>query len=91
VHHRQKRRDLYHFLDQEIDKGRQVYLVCPAIEDTPDGGLNAVKTYYEDIAKALLPDAGGVDARQAQAQGEGRCHGGFQGRAAGRTGVHHSH
>ena len=28
----------------------------PAIEDTPDGGLNAVKTYYEDIAKALLPD-----------------------------------
>mgnify|MGYP000363018463 FL=1 len=51
-----KRRDLYHFLDQEIDKGRQVYLVCPAIEDTPDGGLNAVKTYYEDIAKALLPD-----------------------------------
>ena len=51
-----KRRDLYHFLDQEIDKGRQVYLVCPAIEDTPDGGLNAVKTYYEDIAKTLLPD-----------------------------------
>ena len=51
-----KRRDLYHFLDQEIDKGRQVYLVCPAIEDTPDGGLNAVKTYYEDIAKALLPN-----------------------------------
>ena len=45
-----------YFLDQEIDKGRQVYLVCPAIEDTPDGGLNAVKTYYEDIAKALLPD-----------------------------------
>ena len=51
-----KRRDLYHFLDQEIGKGRQVYLVCPAIEDVPDGGLNAVKTYYEDIAKALLPD-----------------------------------
>ena len=33
-----------------------MYLVCPAIEDVPDGGLNAVKTYYEDIAKALLPD-----------------------------------
>ena len=52
----QKRRDLYHFLDQEIGRGRQVYLVCPAIEDTPDGGLNAVKSYYEDIAKALLPE-----------------------------------
>ena len=52
----QKRRDLYHFLDQEIGRGRQVYLVCPAIENTPDGGLNAVKSYYEDIAKALLPE-----------------------------------
>ena len=51
-----KRRDLYHFLDQEIGRGRQVYLVCPAIENTPDGGLNAVKSYYEDIAKALLPE-----------------------------------
>ena len=51
-----KRHDLYHFLDQEIGRGRQVYLVCPAIEDVPDGGLNAVKSYYEDIAKALLPD-----------------------------------
>ena len=51
-----KRHDLYRFLDQEIGRGRQVYLVCPAIEDTPDGGLNAVKTYYEDVAKALLPD-----------------------------------
>ena len=29
---------------------------CPAIEDVPDGGLNAVKSYYEDVAKALLPD-----------------------------------
>lgn len=51
-----KRRDLYGFLDREIGAGRQEYIVCPAIEDTPDGGLNAVKSYYEDIAKALLPD-----------------------------------
>ena len=51
-----KRRDLYGFLDREIGVGRQVYIVCPAIEDTPDGGLNAVKTYYEDVAKALLPE-----------------------------------
>lgn len=33
-----KRRDLYGFLDREIGAGRQVYIVCPAIEDTPDGG-----------------------------------------------------
>ena len=51
-----KRTDLYGFLDREIGAGRQVYIVCPAIEDAGGSGLNAVKSYYEDIAKALLPD-----------------------------------
>ena len=51
-----KRADLYGFLDREIDSGRQVYIVCPAIEDAGGIGLNAVKSYYEDIAKAYLPD-----------------------------------
>lgn len=51
-----KRADLYGFLDREIGAGRQVYVVCPAIEDAGGSGLNAVKSYYEDIAKALLPD-----------------------------------
>ncbi len=51
-----KRTDLYGFLDREIDSGRQVYIVCPAIEDAGGSGLNAVKSYYEDIAKAYLPD-----------------------------------
>ena len=87
-----KRQDLYHFLDQEIDKGRQVYLVCPAIEDTPrrrvERGQDLLRGHCQGPA-ARPP--GGSDARQAQAQGKGRCHGGFQDRAAGRTGVHHSH
>ena len=51
-----KRADLYGFLDREIDSGQQVYIVCPAIEDAGGSGLNAVKSYYEDIAKAYLPD-----------------------------------
>ena len=51
-----KQADLYGFLDREIDSGRQVYIVCPAIEDAGGSGLNAVKSYYEDIAKAYLPD-----------------------------------
>ena len=51
-----KRADLYGFLDREIDSGRQAYIVCPAIEDAGGSGLNAVKSYYEDIAKAYLPD-----------------------------------
>ena len=51
-----KRADLYGFLDREIGSGRQVYIVCPAIEDAGGSGLNAVKSYYEDIAKAYLSD-----------------------------------
>ena len=51
-----KRADLYHFLDTEIGRGRQVYLVCPAIEDSPDAALKAVKGYYEQVAKPLLPN-----------------------------------
>ena len=52
----ERRRDLYGFLDRQIGQGRQVYIVCPAIEESPDGGLAPVKTYYEETAKALLPD-----------------------------------
>lgn len=51
-----KREDLYHFLDTEIGRGRQIYLVCPAIEDSPDAALKAVKGYYEQVAKPLLPN-----------------------------------
>ena len=51
-----KREDLYHFLNTEIGRGRQVYLVCPAIEDSPDAALKAVKGYYEQVAKPLLPN-----------------------------------
>lgn len=51
----ERRADLYGFLDKEIDAGHQIYIVCPAIEDNPTQDLNAVKSYYEDTAKALLP------------------------------------
>ena len=52
-----KRRDLYHFLDQEIGRGRQVYLSAPPSRHT-GWRLNAVKSYYEDIAKACCRSAG---------------------------------
>ena len=87
-----RRRDLYRFLDSEIDKGRQVYLVCPAIEDVPDGGLNAVKSYYEDIAKALLPDRRvGLMHGKLKPKEKAAVMDEFQGRPAGRTGIHHRH
>ena len=47
---------IYAFLEKQLAEGRQAYIVCPAIEDAGGSGLNAVKSYYEDIAKAYLPD-----------------------------------
>ena len=51
-----KRRDMYGFLDKQIEAGHQVYIVCPAIEENEaSGGLQAVTTYYTQTACALLP------------------------------------
>ncbi len=51
-----KREDMYGYLYKQIKAGRQVYIVCPAIEDSdPTYGLQAVKTYYRDTACRLLP------------------------------------
>ena len=51
-----KRRDMYGYLDRQIEEGHQAYIVCPAIEENEiDSGIKAVKQYYEDTACALLP------------------------------------
>ncbi len=50
-----RRGDLYGFIDREIEAGHQAYIVCPAIEENPAQDLNAVKTYFEETAQALLP------------------------------------
>ncbi|MEE0708844.1 MAG: ATP-dependent DNA helicase RecG [Gemmiger sp.] len=52
-----KRRDMYGFLDKQIEAGHQVYIVCPAIEENEmDTGMQAVNTYYTEVACALLPN-----------------------------------
>ena len=53
-----KRRDMYGFLLEQIRAGHQVYIVCPRVqgseEDAPDA-VKAVTTYFEEVAKPLLP------------------------------------
>ena len=91
----EKRRAMYGFLEKQIAAGRQVYIVCPLVEESDAenaGDLAAVTTYYTDVAKALLPGpAGGADARAAEGEGKGRRDGGLQGRQAGRPCLHHRH
>ena len=52
-----KRRDMYGFLDKQIEAGHQVYIVCPAIEENEAAAdLQAVTSYYTETACALLPN-----------------------------------
>ncbi len=49
-----KRGRMFGFLDDEIKKGRQIYIVCPVIDENEEG-LQDVESYYRDIASVLLP------------------------------------
>ena len=52
-----KRRDMYGFLDKQIEAGHQVYIVCPAIDENEAAAdLQAVTSYYTETACALLPN-----------------------------------
>lgn len=52
-----KRGEMFFFLDQQIEQGRQVYLVCPLIEESENTAseLKSVKKYLQEIVEPLLP------------------------------------
>lgn len=55
-----KREDMYHFLEQQMQLGHQAYIVCPLVEESESempgaDQLQAVTTYFTDVAQALLP------------------------------------
>lgn len=52
-----KRGEMFFFLDQQIEQGRQVYLVCPLIEESENTTteLKSVKKYLQEIVEPLLP------------------------------------
>jgi len=61
-----KRGRMYGFVRKQVAEGRQVYLVCPAVEENPDAALpgeenpalnlKAVKTYAAKLQKEIFPD-----------------------------------
>ena len=61
-----KRQRMYQFVRKQVAQGRQVYIICPAVEDGPEGesswdgpspaGLKAVKTYTEHLQRDVFPD-----------------------------------
>jgi len=61
-----KRARMYNFVRKQVSEGRQVYIVCPAVEENPDAALpgeespslnlKAVKTYAEKLQREVFPD-----------------------------------
>lgn len=51
-----KRERMYRFVRRQVGEGRQVYIICPAVEDGEGADLKAVTTYAEELKKTVFPD-----------------------------------
>ncbi len=57
-----KRQRMYGFVRKLVGEGRQVYMVCPTVEENPDAGmeglpdLKAVTTYAKTLAEDVFAD-----------------------------------
>ncbi len=52
------RERIYKFIRKQVEVGRQVFIVCPAVEETeetPDG-LKSVKEYAKELSEKVFPD-----------------------------------
>lgn len=47
---------IYAFIKKEIDKGRQVYIICPSIEEGEKGGVKSVEEYTKKLKTEIFPD-----------------------------------
>jgi ATP-dependent DNA helicase RecG len=47
------RKQLYEKIDNELEQGRQMFVVCPLITDTESSGGNSVEEVYEKLKKAF--------------------------------------
>ncbi len=51
-----KRREIYDFLRKQIDEGRQVYVVCPLVEESEASDLRAATEMAERLQREVFPD-----------------------------------
>jgi ATP-dependent DNA helicase RecG len=62
--HSDKRQRMYGFVRKQVEEGRQVYIVCPMVEETADGPteapggltLKSVTEYCKELQTQVFPD-----------------------------------
>ncbi|WP_238882552.1 ATP-dependent DNA helicase RecG [Clostridium sp. YIM B02551] len=52
----EKRNLAYRLAKEEIDKGRQAYIVCPLIEEDENGKLNSVEKVYNELSHGIFKE-----------------------------------
>ncbi|MDD5290547.1 MAG: ATP-dependent DNA helicase RecG [Patescibacteria group bacterium] len=52
----EKRLEAYNFIRQQIDSGRQIFVICPLIDPSDKLGVKSVKQEFEKLDKQIFPD-----------------------------------
>lgn len=56
VFEQNKRNQVYELAHKEIGEGRQVYVVCPVIEENENTNLNSVNMIFDELKKSYFQD-----------------------------------
>ncbi|MCI9264844.1 MAG: ATP-dependent DNA helicase RecG [Oscillospiraceae bacterium] len=51
-----KRQRMYNFVRKNVSQGRQVYIICPAVEEGEGSDLKAVTAYAKTLSERVFPD-----------------------------------
>ena len=51
-----KRQRMYGFVRKQVAEGRQVYMICPAVEEGEGADLKAVTAYARELSEKVFPD-----------------------------------
>lgn len=52
----ESRNKVYGFLREQVKRGRQAYVICPTIEESPQLEIKAVTSLFEDLKEGILSD-----------------------------------
>lgn len=51
-----KREDAYGFIRKEVESGRQVFVICPLIEESDKLGVKSAETEYKKLKERIFPE-----------------------------------